>query len=169
MGYKEDAVIDKFALDEEWIRQPTCYLEWAERWVDAIDNRDHKKAQLDLIEAELDKEIRSDPESFGISKLTEGAVRSILIQQTSFKNAQEAYLQAIKEARVLDIAKETIGDHKKEALKNLTQLYLAGYYSTDGAGVGKGVRDFITRSKSERMEESLNKSERLKRLSRKKQ
>ncbi len=159
MGYKEDLKIDKYALDEEWLKQPTLFINWAEEFVEAQADRDRKKEQLDLIKAELDNVIRSEPEKFGLAKVTEGAIQNIILTEGSYRDAQDKYLTAIKQAKILDVAKEAF-DHKKKALENLTQLFLAGYFANSEIMKGD-VKDFLTESKSKRIDDGLNKNKRL--------
>jgi hypothetical protein len=159
MGYKEDLKIDKYALDEEWLKQPTLFINWAEEFVEAQADRDRKKEQLDLIKAELDNIIRSEPEKFGLTKVTEGAIQNIILTEGSYRDAQDKYLTAIKQAKILDVAKEAF-DHKKKALENLTQLFLAGYFANSEIMKGD-VKDFLTESKSKRIDDGLNKNKRL--------
>jgi hypothetical protein len=159
MGYKEDLKIDKYALDEEWLKQPTLFINWAEEFVEAQADRDRKKEQLDLIKAELDNAIRSGPEKFGLAKVTEGAIQNIILTEGTYRDAQDKYLTAIKQAKILDVAKEAF-DHKKKALENLTSLFLAGYFANSEIVKGD-VKDFLTESKSKRIDEGLNKNKRL--------
>ena len=162
MGYKDDLKIDKYALDEEWLRQPTLFINWAEEYVEAQADRDRKKEQLDLIKAELDNAIRSEPEKFGLSKVTEGAITNIIIMEGSYRDANDKYLTDIKQAKILDVAKEAF-DHKKKALEALTQLFLAGYFANNELKLKGDVKDYLTDLKSERIDSGLEKNKRLKR------
>jgi hypothetical protein len=162
MGFKEDLKIDKYSLDEEWIKQPSLFLEWAEKVVDAQTERDKTKDQLDLIKAELDAEIRADPKRFNLDKLTEAAVSNAIIQAEKFRAAQLVQFEKVRSVRVLEVAKEAF-EHKKKALENLTQLYLSGYYLTDGARLKGDIKEQITKMKSEKMDDMLNKNPRLSR------
>lgn len=168
MGLKEDLKIDKYSLDEEWLKQPSLYLEWAEQVVEAQSNRDRKKEQLDVVKAELDIDIRSNPEKYGISKITEGAIQNIILTEGSCRDANDNYLKSVETVRMLEIARESL-EHKKKALESLTQLYLNGYYLTDGVGIKGDVKQFIDNSKQIKMRENLNNSDRLQRLKKKKE
>ncbi len=159
MGYKDDLKINKYELDEEWLKQPTLFINWAEEFVDAQADRDRKKEQLDLVRAELDNAIRSEPEKFGLAKVTEGAIQNIILTEGSYRDAQDKYLTAVKQAKILDVAKEAF-DHKKKALENLTSLFLAGYFSSSEVIKGD-VKDYLTEQKGRRIDESLNKNKRL--------
>ena len=61
MGYKDDIKIDKHNLDVEWMNHAVLFIEWAEKEVEAQFEKDKAKERLDLVKAELDSRIRSDP------------------------------------------------------------------------------------------------------------
>jgi len=127
-NYRKDLEIDKYQLDDAWVNQPSMFCEWAEKAVEAYFERDKKKEQLDLTRAELDGEIRTDPAKFKIEKITENAVSNAIITHNKYREANEKYLEAIKNAKILDIAREGF-DHKKKSLEKLTDLFLSGYWS----------------------------------------
>lgn len=162
MGYKDDLKINKYELDEEWLKQPMVFIQWAEEYVNAQADRDRRKEQLDLIKAELDNEIRSNPEKYGLAKVTEGAIQNLILTEGSFRDAQDKYLEAVKNAKILDVAKEAF-DHKKKALEALTQLFLSGYFMSDKAVMKGDVKDYLTDMKGKQINEGLNKNKRLKR------
>jgi len=128
MGYREDLSIDKFALDTEWERQPMLFMDWVERSTDSLIERDRKKEQLDFVKAELDSAIRISPENFGIVKVTESAISSAIILDKKFRDIQNEYSEARKNAMIIAGAREAM-EHKKKALESMTSLWIAGYYA----------------------------------------
>jgi hypothetical protein len=162
MGYKEDLTIDKFALDEEWIKQPIVFINWAEEHANAQADRDRKKEQMDLVKAELDNEIRTSPEKFGLVKITEGAIANLILTNGTVRDANDRYLEAVKKAKVLDVAREAF-EHKKKALENLTQLFLTGYFTSDRSVAKGDVRDFVAKARGQRLNEEVEKNPRMKR------
>jgi hypothetical protein len=125
--YKEDLEINKFALDKEWEKQASLFCEWAEKEVEAQFNKDKLKEQLDIVRAELDGEIRQQAALEG-TKITEAGISSEILKHKRYQKASNDYLEAIKEAKILGVAKDAF-DHKKKALEKLTDLYLAGYFA----------------------------------------
>jgi len=129
MGYKEDLEIDKFALDEEWLKQASCFMKYAESTVEAEDKRDRCKERLVLVEAEMGSKIRTDPQLFGLKeKTTEASIKEALLQTVEYMEASDNYLSAVKEAKILGISVQAF-DHKKRALTKLTDLFLSNYWA----------------------------------------
>lgn len=128
MKFEEDIRIDEDALDIEWLNQPRLMLKYSKISAEAKMEMLLRKEGLDLIKADLDKEIRSDPEKFGIVKITETAVSNTIISHKLYKEANTAYLQAQYEA---DIARGAVSavEHKKDALENLVRLFGQNYFA----------------------------------------
>jgi len=66
--------------------------------------------------------------SFGIDKLTEGAVKATVRVDSRVVKASEDYLEAKKNEMILSGVKEAF-NHRKMALENEVKLFLAGYFS----------------------------------------
>lgn len=128
MGFKDDLVIDQYALDTEWMNQPLLYAEWAEKAVDAAFEFDKAKQRLEIVSIELEKDIRSNPEKYGISKVTEGSVASELSYRISQKSESNEVLEAKRNQKMMEVARESF-DQRKKALENLTSLFLSKYYA----------------------------------------
>jgi len=85
--------IDPDALDVEWLRQPQLMIKYAKISAEAKMEVLSAKENLDLVRAELDKDIRSDPDKFGIAKITESAVLNTIISNQRYKKANSEYLE----------------------------------------------------------------------------
>ena len=72
--------IDPDALDEACLEQPMLYNKYAELLAQAKKNVDTQKMLLEMTVAEIDAEIRADPESFFDSskKPTEGQIEKTI-------------------------------------------------------------------------------------------
>lgn len=142
-SYKDDIKIDRNNLEEEWVNQPKKFIEWAEKEIDAQWERDRAKEKLDLVRAELDSAIRKNPKLYGITaeKITEAAISNAIIQEKKFKEASETYLEKVREAKIMGVAREGF-DQRKKALEKLTDLFLSQYWAEPRQGkVTKVVRD----------------------------
>ncbi len=129
MGYKEDLQININNLDNEWIRQAPLYMDAVESSADANDEVSKSKQKLELVQAELDTEIRTDPDKFNIEgKLTEKAIASTISQHQDYKFAYKDYLDTKHEAAILAGAVVAF-DHRKRALESLSKLWLGSYFS----------------------------------------
>jgi regulator of replication initiation timing len=123
----ERLLIDKFALDEELIDNPSLVHQVCEECAEAIAVRDAKKEDLETTDAELDAEIR-EILSTTSSKITENVVKGLVQtharHQKAFKEYNDAKLTAAK-ATALERAVNT----RSEALEQLSRLYSSGYFA----------------------------------------
>jgi hypothetical protein len=119
---------DPNRLDEEWQAQPELYHEAAVRLAEARNQYDMAKFDKDVVEAELDEEVRSYPHRFGLEKLTEPGLKQAIIRSQVFCKACRRLIKA-KHAMDKRQADVDALDHRKKALENLVQLRLADYFS----------------------------------------
>jgi len=120
--------IDKNNLDKECIHLPNDYIVAARHAAEARLEMDERKATLDVVEAELAKAIRADPESFEIEKLTEATLTSTILLQPRYQKARGVYQKAKHES---DLAQALVWalEHKKRSLTLLVELHGLGYFS----------------------------------------
>ena len=128
MNYEKDIRIDETALDVEWLEQPKLFMKYAKHSARMAQELEREKEKLDLVRAGLDKEIRTDPEKFGIAKITETAVSNTIISHPEYKEANESYLEMKYE---YDIARSAVNamNMRKEALENLVRLHGMQYFA----------------------------------------
>ena len=120
--------IDKYRLDEEWVRQPGEYLRWSMKAADAQKAYDLSKAELDAAVADLNKEIRDRPEDYGLEKITDKAIENTIPACPEYKLAT----RKVAEARyALEVAKGVVTafEHRKRSLTFLSELLIRDYYS----------------------------------------
>jgi len=129
--------IDENNLDREWTRQPSLYFRWARRAADARFKMDEAKAAVDVTRAEVDSEVRAEPEKFGIDgKVTEKMVEAAVMQHVRTVRVVKQLAQAKYEYEVLSALVGAL-DQRKSALENLVRLHLSSYYAEPRAPEGK--------------------------------
>jgi len=126
--FKNDIDIDPEALDVEWLRQPRLMGDWCERRADARAEADRAKERRDVVYAELDREVRMEPEKFGLEKITESAVSNAIKLDARYREAFEEHIEATHAAEVCDAAVRAF-DHKKTALETLVRLHGQQYFA----------------------------------------
>lgn len=126
-NFEEDLQINKFSLDDEWTKQPNLFHKWSTELSQIEMERDRAKEKIELVRAELDLKIRSDPDSFNLSKVTEASVQSAIVTSEGYQKAVDEYLKLKYNHKVIQSAIESL-NHKKYALDNLVRLYLSEYY-----------------------------------------
>ena len=124
-NYNEDLKIDFAQLDLNWRDQAANYMYWSQKWVTAVTKRDRIKENLEVIKAEVDREIR---EAYSGKKPTEAAISALVITNTRYREAMENLILANEEVNILASTK-TAFEHKKKALEGSTQLWINGYWS----------------------------------------
>ena len=127
-NFEQDMTIDESALDVEWLGQPVLTIKYAQLSAQAKMELDRAKMELDIATASLDLEIRKNPEKFGLPKVTEGAIVSIIAMQESWKKVNEKYFEAKYNQSVMADAMRAISD-RKDALENLVRLHGQQYFA----------------------------------------
>lgn len=128
LDYEQDVKIDERALDIEWLEQPRLMKRYCSYAAQAERELDLAKLALDVEKATLDQEIRTNPEQFGISKITEPAVSNTIITNNRYQTMMKRWIDAKYEARLAQDAVRSI-DQRKTALENLVKLHGMSYFA----------------------------------------
>jgi len=129
MNYEEDIRIDPEMLEYEWIDQPNRMLRYCTILANASRKLDLAKENLDIVKAELDRDVRSDPEKYGITtKITEDLIKNTIILQGDYVAANHAVIEG---KFYEDMAKSAVRafDQRKDALENLVKLLGQSYFA----------------------------------------
>lgn len=124
-NYSEDLKIDFAQLDLNWRDQAANYMHWSNKWVAAVSERDRAKENLDVIRAEVDREIR---EAYSGKKPTEAAISALVSTNTRYRKASDQLIDLNEKVNLFVSAKSAF-EHRKKALEGLTQLWVNGYWS----------------------------------------
>ncbi len=165
MALEQELKIDKFSLDEEWLRQPMLIYQWSKDYAEALAVRDKTKQLVELIKAESDLAIRKNPERFGLEKATDKAVENAIITVPEYQEALKQHQQAMYDVNILSGGIEAI-NHKKSALDNLTRLFLSGYWA-EARSASPETRIHLENKVTEEQVKALAQNPRLKKLVRK--
>ena len=118
--------IDKLALDEELIRQPSLFYEVSEAVTAAIAHRDFLKDELASIDAALDGVARAKLDKMH-DKVTEAMVKGFIQTNPKHEKAFADYCKAKTEADQLLALKEAF-HQRSYMLRELCSLFVANYY-----------------------------------------
>lgn len=123
--------IDIHQLEREWAGQPDLYKQYADELADARTQLDELESKLDVVKAQLDRDIRDRPSYYGLpeTKTTEGAIKACVLDHKKHKAAVVAVQDARHRVNILQGAVVAL-DHRKKALEKLVDLWMGGYYST---------------------------------------
>lgn len=114
--------IDKSALDDEVIRQPSLFYMVCEQLVEASADRDAAKEHLATVDAELDAHFRALP-----TKTTDKGVLSQVQTSKKHQDAFDDWLAAKTHADKLQVLKDSF-QQRSYMLRDLVSLYTANYY-----------------------------------------
>ncbi len=122
--------IDINRLDEEWVNQPKIFFKYAAELADARRRVEEAKAELDIVKAVADKDIRQEPASFGLpDKITETLISNTVIQHPKYQEALKKYQIKKHKADILQAAVSAL-DHRKSALERLVSLHGQSYFAS---------------------------------------
>jgi len=129
---KELLEIDIDALDVEWTEHPKVFMEISEELADARKKLDTLRFKLDVAEADEENSIRSDPESHGITKITEGLVKAALANSEKLQATKKRIIDQQHEVGLLASCVSAL-EHKKRALEKLVILHGQQYFAGPAA------------------------------------
>jgi len=128
LNYGADVCIDSDSLDVEWLDQPSLMLKYARHEADMLNEYDRAKENLETIKAELDQDIRSNQEKYGIDKITDKVVENTIPLIDEYKEANRTFLKAKHEYNIAKAAVKAI-DQRKDSLENLVRLHGQQYFA----------------------------------------
>ena len=128
LNYEEDVRIDEQALELEWLSQAQLFMKYARHAANMRKEVDLAKENLEVTKAEVDKEIRQNPEKFKIEKVTDASVTANVLTYPDYKEANQNYINAKYE---LDMAQAAVSamNQRKDALENLVKLHGQQYFA----------------------------------------
>jgi hypothetical protein len=127
--------IDRLKLDEEWAEQPRSHHALCLDAADAKLKEAEAKAEVELVEAEVDHDVRLHPGKYGLDdggKLTEKVIAMAVAHSKRYRLAYRDYLLA-KHGRDVAEAAVSASEHKKKGLEMEVQLHLSGYFAAPRA------------------------------------
>lgn len=162
--FREYLTVDKYNLDEEWENQPNNFMDACEWYADSVMERDKCKEQLELLRAQVGKDIQDNPSEFGIDKdpgkVTVDALNKAINLDKKVRSKQEELHEKNRQVNIMSGAKEALA-HKKKAIESLTELTIWGYFAEPK--VNKKTRDKSLEKASETNQEALSSNSRLSR------
>ena len=171
VDYMKDLEIDESKLDLEWLKHSGLFMKYQEQAIFAETKLDKLKEQLNVqkaefekFEAELELQIRKNPDLFGIEKITEGTVKAAKLadkgRENELKKIQNLNMEIVdqKEKMNLYYGATKAFVQRKSALENLVQLYFASYYSQPSENK-KSIKDKILDNVQDQVRDKLNNKE----------
>ena len=154
--YRQDLQIDRYNLLNELIQQPQLYMEWSQKAVEATHDLEVAKDHLAVVMARVEKNIRKDPEKYGV-EYKEGAIKAAIKIHKKVKKANKKYLAALKEKRIYERVEQAFRQRKR-ALSDMVQLNIQLNYAEPK--VPTDTRHQIDRSTRKQLSKKLKRRKR---------
>ena len=119
-------LIDKNALDDELINNPSLVQQACDECAEAIAVRDSLKEALGTVDAELDAVVREELAQIG--KVTEDKVKAAIQVHPKHAKAFKDYNAAKLKSALADSFVKAV-ETRSKALEQLSYLYGSGYYA----------------------------------------
>lgn len=125
---ERDRQIDPSQLDVACVCQADVFYKWAERFVQAKAAAEDMEFALDVYEAKLQMKVRSNPEEFGVSNVTEAAVKAAAKCYSKYIDRAEKCRRARLEAELLSKVVVAM-EQRKRMLELLVTLHGQEYFA----------------------------------------
>lgn len=125
---KNPLEINKYDLDTETAKQQELYSKWAKKACEARFQYDKAKAAYEVLRAQVELDIRRNPENYSLPKITEDTIKAQITVDQRLIDAWDKVLLLKKEASELDAFATAIHDRKK-SIEDLIQLFFRDYFA----------------------------------------
>ena len=146
-NYRKDLLIDRDNLDEEVIKQPTLFDHYAQMLVPLYKERDGLKLGIEQLSAQLDGVLREGASARG-EKMTETKLQGEITNNPQLQNLNLKYINICTEVKEREAIRDAF-QQKKDMLKLLIELYIAGYWASVQCPVVRGKTTEILQKKLE--------------------
>lgn len=143
------AEIDKYALDKEWINQEKMLGKVGQELAKARMEVDRAKSAHEVQQATVDKRIRTNPQKYGLDKITETSIANEVVLQMEKKSTGEKLIQAKYNHAILQAALDRLNARGK-AISDLIYLHSIEYFGKPKVPRGMKGSD-IDRMKEDRI------------------
>jgi hypothetical protein len=139
--------IDIFSLEIEAANHASVYSEWASEYVEATNKLDSLKEKLSLLEGDIAKSIREDPEESGWNSdkpVTDAFINKAILSDEPHQIMKKEIVEATYEVNACNAAKQSL-EHRGKMIGHLTELYKSNYFNTNiitPEQLEKKVRDY---------------------------
>jgi hypothetical protein len=117
--YTRDLKIDRYNIDEELLRQPQLYIDWALKAANAEVETKEAEHDYDIVRGEVEKKVRLNPKLYGLDKITESALKYEASINSKVRKYFKIWMNALRNEKVLKRAEKAF-QQRKDMLESLT-------------------------------------------------
>lgn len=147
-------------LDKAWLDQPKLYMEALDEASRAKSKLEWAKYELEVVESNIAQDVRANPKTYGIDKISEAAVKEAVTRDGSVRSWKEKVAEAKFAVTEADNVVSAL-DMRRRALENLVQLHGQQYFSEPrdrtGSGIGKAAKEQARQETRRHVSDRLNK------------
>jgi len=135
--FKGQLSINPDDLEQECVRQPLLFSQIGELASEARSDAKKAKEHVEFIKARLKGEMRTNPQTYGLEKVTDKSLEAAVQAHDDTQGAIREYIEANRAADSLTIL-QTAAEQRRAMLKNLVELIVHHYYNSGDVGVSRG-------------------------------
>lgn len=132
LDYNSDLAIEEGALDVEWLDHSNRMFKYCRIQADAHRALDQAKNAMAATKAQLERDIRTDPDAYGVVAgargITEGAIAAAVLTHDDYSAANQAVIEAQYQYEIVQGAVKSF-EHRKAALEGLVRLHGQQYFA----------------------------------------
>lgn len=134
MTHEQMCQLNRFALDEEAGMSAANLQTYGEQLAKARVEKDSLESGLKTVYAVEELTIRKcDPKAYGLEKFTEGSISALVESSHAVMEGKRLLIEAKERFFTLEALVMALKD-KSDQIKNLTSLWIAGYYAEPSNG-----------------------------------
>ena len=162
MDFEKDLLIDETALDVEWLNQSALAAKWIKHWVYCKNVCTRAEERIKVVKAQLTKLAYEGPDKYLGSGIKPTGATLEAFYRTNKKHikAKNAWMDALHELEIAEIAKSQISYTRKTALENLVKLHGQQYFA--GPSVPRNLEKEAANKRERTKSQHINISRKLK-------
>lgn len=115
-------------LEQHWLDQPKLMMQHMKEVAECRLQLEDAEANIKVLMADLDRDIRNDPDEYDLLKVTEVTVKNAVLAQPPYRAALKKIAGLKYKLNILNAAVEAL-QQRKRALESLVDLHGQGYFS----------------------------------------
>lgn len=136
-AFRGKLAIDPDNLEQECVRQPLLFFEIGELAAEARSDAKKAKEHVAYVQARLKGEMRLNPQTYGLEKVTDKAVEAAVQAHDDTQEAIRDHIETSKAADAMTLL-QTSAEQRRAMLKNVVELIVHNYYNSGDVAESKG-------------------------------